>query len=119
MFNCGLPGCNALALRPLQGKVSLKAPDIKLWLIAIDTRSRDTGMPPLPPRWLLAREVATGTGRAALQRFALPSRRYLGPTSMVRARSASTSCNAGLCDQRRRNTRAVRPRCHMHHLLRS
>ena len=69
----------------VQGNVHLKEPDVKVWLIIVDTASADVGLPPMPKRYVLARELAQGAGaRALVQRYMLPNRRYLGPTSMVR-----------------------------------
>ena len=49
----------------LQGLVNLKAPDVKVWLIIIDTADAHIGVPRLPRRYVLAREVVQVRLRAA------------------------------------------------------
>jgi tRNA (guanine10-N2)-methyltransferase len=65
-----------------QGPVNLRSPDVKVWLIILDT-SGSVGLPKMPYRLVLAREIVQGnTARNKMQTFKLPKRRYLGPTSM-------------------------------------
>lgn len=59
----------------------------------VDTK-RTKGMMPLPEHWFFGRQVAAA-GRDYLQRYLLPGRRYLGPTSMD-AEMAFIMCNHAL-----------------------
>ena len=59
----------------------------------MDTK-RTKGMVPLPEHWFFGRQVAAA-GRDYLQRYLLPGRRFLGPTSMD-AEMAFIMCNHAL-----------------------
>lgn len=62
-----------------KGRIDLKAPHNRFWLIV--ARSSGLGLPLLPERYYFGREVGAGD-RSPLNRYDLPRRRYLGPTSM-------------------------------------
>mmetsp|Transcript_24031 Transcript_24031/g.33078 ORF Transcript_24031/g.33078 Transcript_24031/m.33078 type:complete len:476 (+) Transcript_24031:158-1585(+) len=67
---------------PFEGKVDLKAPDHRFWLIqAVDPVKNCNVSAIVPPRWYFGREIATGD-RSPMPNFELSNRRYIGPTSM-------------------------------------
>ncbi|KAK9831589.1 hypothetical protein WJX74_001554 [Apatococcus lobatus] len=70
-----------LAFLPIQGRVKLKHPDVIFHLI-VARWQENTGLPEVPHRLYFGREVAVSNRNATIKRYALSSRRYLGPTSM-------------------------------------
>eukprot|EP00892_Ulva_mutabilis_P012672 jgi/Ulvmu1/9778/UM056_0018.1 len=79
---------------PFAGPVSLKSPDIKLWVFVVDAGG-NAGLPEeIPYRLVAARELACSDARSSTQPFTLTKRRYLGPTSMDHELSF-LMCNLG------------------------
>ncbi|GBG83500.1 hypothetical protein CBR_g37214 [Chara braunii] len=72
-----------LSYIPFQGKVNLKSPDHKFWLIeSVVGEGVNNGLPPRVPRRIyFAREVGC-SNRTIVSTYTLSKRRYLGPTSM-------------------------------------
>ena len=78
----------------LRGRIDLRAPANRFWVLFVEPGDA-WGMPELPERYYFGREVAAPVRRGpALQRYALPRRRYLGPTSMD-AELSFIMCNLG------------------------
>mmetsp|Transcript_40151 Transcript_40151/g.89077 ORF Transcript_40151/g.89077 Transcript_40151/m.89077 type:complete len:494 (+) Transcript_40151:82-1563(+) len=70
-----------LAFLPFKGRVDLKKPQVKLWLVMAGASSND-GIPgEVPDRLYLCREVAL-SNRSLLGTYSLAKRAYIGPTSM-------------------------------------
>lgn len=65
---------------PFLGRVDLRRPDHKFWLIEV-AADGNNGLPVLPPRVFFARQVAC-SDRSIIARYELRSRPYLGPTAM-------------------------------------
>lgn len=66
----------------LQGRVNLKSPDIKFWLMETDDYGANNGLPPIvEKRIFFGREIG-GADRKLLPTYQLKSRTYLGPTAM-------------------------------------
>ena len=64
-----------IARARVQGPVDLQNPDVKVWLMVVDT-SGGVGLPRMPFRLVLAREIAHGdTARARMQPYKLTERR--------------------------------------------
>ncbi|KDP27355.1 hypothetical protein JCGZ_20179 [Jatropha curcas] len=71
-----------LAYIPFKGRVNLKNPDHKFWLMETDDYGVNNGLPPvLQRRIFFGREVG-GADRKLLPTYQLKSRNYLGPTAM-------------------------------------
>jgi tRNA (guanine10-N2)-methyltransferase len=65
-----------------QGRVDLQHPQHQFWIVWVDADFITEGIPKLPGRWYFGRQISLGGDRSILQRYALPNRKYLGPTSM-------------------------------------
>lgn len=65
-----------------QGRVNLKNPDHKFWVLETDDYGSNNGLPPVVQKGLFfGREVGTAD-RKLLPTYQLKSRTYLGPTAM-------------------------------------
>lgn len=65
-----------------QGRVNLKNPGHKFWLLETDDYGSNNGLPPVVQKGLFfGREVGTAD-RKLLPTYQLKSRTYLGPTAM-------------------------------------
>ncbi|KAK4747603.1 hypothetical protein SAY87_014189 [Trapa incisa] len=72
----------SLAFIPFEGKVDLKNPDHKFWLMETDDYGANNGLPPVVKRrYFFGREIG-GADRKLLPTYQLKSRKYLGPTAM-------------------------------------
>eukprot|EP00850_Spirogloea_muscicola_P008336 SM000044S15983 [mRNA] locus=s44:346557:354690:- [translate_table: standard] len=68
---------------PFQGRVQLRNPDHKFWIIESQDSGTNRGLPPLASqRVIFAREVACSDRPNLITKYALPSRNFLGPTAM-------------------------------------
>lgn len=66
----------------MQGRVNLKNPDHKFWLMETDDYGATNGLPPVvKKRHFFGREIG-GADRKLLPTYQLKSRKYLGPTAM-------------------------------------
>ncbi|KAL6964325.1 tRNA (guanine(10)-N(2))-methyltransferase [Sarracenia purpurea var. burkii] len=67
---------------PFKGRVNLRNPDHKFWLMETDDYGSNNGLPPVvQKRIFFGREVGTAD-RKLLPTYQLKSRTYLGPTAM-------------------------------------
>lgn len=67
---------------PFKGRVNLRNPDHKFWLMETDDYGSNNGLPPVVhKRIFFGREVGTAD-RKLLPTYQLKSRNYLGPTAM-------------------------------------
>lgn len=65
-----------------QGRVNLRSPDHKFWVLETDDSGSNNGLPPVDQkRIFFGREVGTAD-RKLLPTYQLKSRTYLGPTAM-------------------------------------
>lgn len=86
---------NKLSFIPFKGKVNLKNPDHKFWLIEIDDYGSNNGLPPIvEKRIFFGREIGVAD-RKLLPTYQLKSRTYIGPTAMD-AEMAFLMANQGL-----------------------
>uniref|UniRef100_A0A1D2A5X4 tRNA (guanine(10)-N(2))-methyltransferase n=1 Tax=Auxenochlorella protothecoides TaxID=3075 RepID=A0A1D2A5X4_AUXPR len=74
-----------------KGRIDLQHPQHKFWVIMVVAPELTNGLPKVPARYYFGREVAA-SDRSIIKRYELPSRRYLGPTSME-AEMAFIMCN--------------------------
>ncbi|KAG9439783.1 hypothetical protein H6P81_019948 [Aristolochia fimbriata] len=73
---------HGLTYIPFKGRVNLRNPDHKFWLMEIDDYGSNNGLPPVvKKRIFFGREVGAAD-RKLLPTYQLKSRRYLGPTAM-------------------------------------
>ncbi|MCO5592830.1 hypothetical protein L7F22_046833 [Adiantum nelumboides] len=73
---------NTLHYIPFQGKVNLKKPQHKFWLIESDNNVATNGLPPAMQKFVFfAREIGL-SDRGLLTKYELSRRKYLGPTAM-------------------------------------
>ncbi|XP_076960412.1 uncharacterized protein LOC143636794 [Bidens hawaiensis] len=80
-FNDQTARIQAMDYIPFQGRVDLKCPDHKFWLMETDDSSTN-GLPPVvDKRIFFGREIG-GADRKLLPKYQLKSRGYLGPTAM-------------------------------------
>lgn len=71
-----------LLINMLQGRVNLKNPEHKFWLMETDDYGASNGLPPMvQKRIFFGREIG-GADRKLLPTYQLKSRTYLGPTAM-------------------------------------
>lgn len=66
----------------LQGRVNLKNPDHKFWLMETDDYGVNNGLPPVVQRRIFFGREVGGADRKLLPTYQLKSRKYLGPTAM-------------------------------------
>ncbi|KAL8166446.1 hypothetical protein V2J09_007945 [Rumex salicifolius] len=73
---------NRLSFIPFKGRVNLKHPEHKFWLMETDDYGSNNGLPPIvEKRIFFGREVGV-PDRKLLPTYQLKSRNYLGPTAM-------------------------------------
>ncbi|CAL9003436.1 unnamed protein product [Prunus brigantina] len=71
-----------LSYIPFKGRVNLKNPEHKFWLMETDDYGASNGLPPMvQKRIFFGREIG-GADRKLLPTYQLKSRTYLGPTAM-------------------------------------
>ncbi|XP_024539201.1 tRNA (guanine(10)-N2)-methyltransferase homolog isoform X1 [Selaginella moellendorffii] len=93
---------NSFDFIPFQGRVQLRDPKEKFWFMETDGRVINNGMPaPLEPsvdgtRLFFGREIG-GADRSLVTKYALSTRKYLGPTAMD-AEIACLMSNQALVD---------------------
>lgn len=84
-----------LSYIPFKGRVDLRNPDHKFWLMEIDDYGENNGLPPVvEKRIFFGREVGAAD-RKLLPTYQLRSRKYIGPTAMD-AEIAFLMANQGL-----------------------
>lgn len=66
----------------LQGRVNLKNPDHKFWLIETDDYGVNNGLPPVAERRIFFGREIGAADRKLIPTYQLKSRNYLGPTAM-------------------------------------
>lgn len=66
----------------LQGRVNLKSPEHKFWLMETDDYGVNNGLPPIVQRRIFFGREIGGADRKLLPTYQLKSRTYLGPTAM-------------------------------------
>lgn len=72
----------SLTYIPFKGRVNLKDPDSKFWLMETDNYGSNNGLPPIVQRRIFfGREIGCAD-RKLLPTYQLKSRNYLGPTAM-------------------------------------
>lgn len=72
----------SLTFIPFKGRVDLKNPDHKFWLMETDDYGSNNGLPPIvEKRIFFGREIG-GADRKLIPTYQLKSRTYLGPTAM-------------------------------------
>ncbi|KAL9235212.1 hypothetical protein vseg_009994 [Gypsophila vaccaria] len=84
-----------LAFIPFQGRVNLRNPEHKFWLIEIDDYKSNNGLPPIVERRIFFGREIGAADRKLLPTYQLKSRTYLGPTAMD-AEMAFLMANQGL-----------------------
>uniref|UniRef100_A0A7S3VQJ9 tRNA (guanine(10)-N(2))-methyltransferase n=1 Tax=Dunaliella tertiolecta TaxID=3047 RepID=A0A7S3VQJ9_DUNTE len=88
-----------LGFIPFQGKVDLKQPQVKFWLMVIDVHEShglgDTSM--VPYRLYFGRQIAE-YGHQVVAQYSLKTRPYIGPTSMD-TEMAFIMCNQAKVDR--------------------
>ncbi|XP_065850098.1 uncharacterized protein [Euphorbia lathyris] len=67
---------------PFKGRVNLKAPEHKFWLMETDDYGVNNGLPPVAQRRIFFGREIGGADRKLLPTYQLKSRKYLGPTAM-------------------------------------
>ncbi|KAJ4835828.1 hypothetical protein Tsubulata_033033 [Turnera subulata] len=85
----------SLAYIPFEGRVNLKNPDHKFWLMETDDHGIENGLPPVYQRRLFFGREIGGADRSLIPTYQLKSRKYLGPTAMD-AEMALLMANQGL-----------------------
>lgn len=66
----------------LQGRVNLKNPDHKFWLIETDDYGVNNGLPPVAERRIFFGREIGAADRKLIPTYQLKCRNYLGPTAM-------------------------------------
>lgn len=84
-----------LLLNLAQGRVDLRKPDHKFWLIETDDYCSNNGLPPVVQRTVFFGREVGAADRKLLPIYQLKSRKYLGPTAMD-AEIAFLMANQGL-----------------------
>ncbi|XP_047315113.1 tRNA (guanine(10)-N2)-methyltransferase homolog [Impatiens glandulifera] len=72
----------SMAYIPFQGRVSLKNPEHKFWLMETDDYGKNNGLPPIIERRIFFGREVGAADRSLLPTYQLKSRTYLGPTAM-------------------------------------
>lgn len=67
---------------PFKGRVNLKNPEHKFWLIETDEYGSNNGLPPVVQRRIFFGREVGAADRKLLPTYQLKSRKYLGPTAM-------------------------------------
>ena len=78
-----------------QGRVDLRKPEHRFWLIETDDYGSNNGLPPVVQRTIFFGREVGAADRKLLPTYQLKSRRYLGPTAMD-AEMAFLMANQGL-----------------------
>lgn len=73
---------NSLHYIPFQGKVNLKNPQHKFWLLESDSHVVNNGLPPAMQKLVFFGREVGGSDRGLLAKYELSKRKYLGPTAM-------------------------------------
>ncbi|PON56556.1 tRNA guanosine-2'-O-methyltransferase, TRM [Trema orientale] len=71
-----------LSYIPFNGRVNLKNPDHKFWLMETDDYGSNNGLPPIVQRRIFFGREIGGADRKLIPTYQLKSRTYLGPTAM-------------------------------------
>ncbi|KAK0591191.1 hypothetical protein LWI29_036708 [Acer saccharum] len=71
-----------LAYIPFKGRVNLKTPEHKFWLMQTDDYGVSNGLPPVAQRTIFFGREVGAADRKLLPTYQLKSRNYLGPTAM-------------------------------------
>ncbi|XP_015584030.3 tRNA (guanine(10)-N2)-methyltransferase homolog [Ricinus communis] len=71
-----------LSYIPFKGRVNLKNPDHKFWLMETDDYGVNNGLPPVVQRRIFFGREVGGADRKLIPTYQLKSRNYLGPTAM-------------------------------------
>ncbi|KAJ4953716.1 hypothetical protein NE237_030548 [Protea cynaroides] len=71
-----------LAYIPFKGRVNLRNPDHKFWLMETDDYGSQNGLPPVVERRIFFGREVGAADRKLLPTYQLKSRTYLGPTAM-------------------------------------
>ncbi|KAJ8767843.1 hypothetical protein K2173_020783 [Erythroxylum novogranatense] len=71
-----------LSYIPFQGRVDLKNPENKFWLMETDDHGANNGLPPIVKRTVFFGREIGGADRKRIPTYQLKSRMYLGPTAM-------------------------------------
>ncbi|XP_020082419.1 tRNA (guanine(10)-N2)-methyltransferase homolog isoform X2 [Ananas comosus] len=87
-----------LSYIPFQGRVDLKNPEHKFWLIETDDYGANNGLPPVVQRTVFFGREVGAADRKLLPTYQLKSRKYLGPTAMD-AEMAFIMANQGLAQK--------------------
>ncbi|XP_020082352.1 tRNA (guanine(10)-N2)-methyltransferase homolog [Ananas comosus] len=87
-----------LSYIPFQGRVDLKNPEHKFWLIETDDYGANNGLPPVVQRTVFFGREVGAADRKLLPTYQLKSRKYLGPTAMD-AEMAFLMANQGLAQK--------------------
>ncbi|XP_015875206.2 uncharacterized protein LOC107412023 [Ziziphus jujuba] len=90
--NQRIQGLNYIAFK---GRVNLKNPDHKFWLMETDDYGSNNGLPPIVHRRIFFGREVGGADRKLIPTYQLKSRKYLGPTAMD-AEMAFLMANQGL-----------------------
>ncbi|RZR81066.1 hypothetical protein BHM03_00007213 [Ensete ventricosum] len=80
---------------PFKGRVDLRKPEHRFWLIETDDYGSNNGLPPVVQRTIFFGREVGAADRKLLPTYQLKSRRYLGPTAMD-AEMAFLMANQGL-----------------------
>ncbi|KAL6139270.1 hypothetical protein ACLB2K_064547 [Fragaria x ananassa] len=67
---------------PFKGRVNLRNPEHKFWLMETDNYGANNGLPPIVERRIFFGREIGGADRKLLPTYELKSRTYLGPTAM-------------------------------------
>ncbi|KAJ3696702.1 hypothetical protein LUZ61_000407 [Rhynchospora tenuis] len=67
---------------PFKGRVNLKRPDHKFWLMETDDYGSNNGLPPVVQKTIFFGREVGAANRSLLPTYQLKSRKYLGPTAM-------------------------------------
>ncbi|XP_048424575.1 tRNA (guanine(10)-N2)-methyltransferase homolog [Pyrus x bretschneideri] len=73
---------HGLSYIPFKGRVNLKSPEHKFWLMETDDYGVNNGLPPIVQRRIFFGREIGGADRKLLPTYQLKSRTYLGPTAM-------------------------------------
>jgi tRNA (guanine10-N2)-methyltransferase len=79
----------------MQGRVNLKQPNHKFWLMETDDYGSNNGLPPVVQKTIFFGREVGAANRSLLPTYQLKSRRYIGPTTMD-AEIAFLMANQGL-----------------------
>ncbi|KAL5787677.1 hypothetical protein ACOSP7_004626 [Xanthoceras sorbifolium] len=72
----------SLSYIPFKGRVNLKTPDHKFWLMQTDDYGANNGLPPVGQRRIFFGREVGAADRKRIPTYQLKSRNYLGPTAM-------------------------------------